>query len=686
MKFQGILALSVVLGVSLNLPAQSSSQAGDSRGVVLANIDHSVKPGDNFYQYANGDWLKRTEIPADRAGVGGFSIVADRTDKRVAGIIEGAEKADAAPGSELRLIADLYHSYVDTAAIEAAGLTPLKPQLDGIAAIETRQDLARALGRTLRADTDALNNTNFHTANLFGLWVAPSFNDPDHYTAYLMQGGVVLPNRAYYVSDNEHMKEIRAKYQAHMATMLRLAGFDDAEGRAARVFALELTIAQVQVSLADSENIDKANNPWSAADFSTKAPGLDWKEYFRAAGLEHQASFIVWQPTAFTGEAALVASTPIETWKDYLSYHLLEQYGGVLPAKFADEEFDFFGKTLQGAQQQRPREQRGIRVVNMVLGDAVGKIYAEQYFSAEQKAKVQALVANLIVTFRQRLEANTWLAAPTKAEAIAKLGTLQVGIGYPDSWRSYAGLEIKRDDLVGNLIRAGLFDYPYQLGRIDEPVDRREWCMEPQTVNAVNLPLDNGLNFPAAILQPPFYDPQAPDAFNYGAIGSVIGHEISHTFDSEGAAFDSKGRVRNWWTPSDLAHFEEVTGRLAAQYDAYTPFPDVHVNGRQTLGEDIADVAGLIDSFDAYHASLHGQAAPMVDGLTGDQEFFLAFGQNWASKSREAALRQQVVADPHAPAQFRADTVRNVDGWYPAFDVQGGQALYLRPEERIHIW
>jgi endothelin-converting enzyme/putative endopeptidase len=674
MKFQGILALSVVLGVSLNLPAQSSSQAGDSRGVVLANIDHSVKPGDNFYQYANGDWLKRTEIPADRSGVGGFSIVADRTDKRVAGIIEGAEKADAAPGSELRLIADLYHSYVDTAAIEAAGLTPLKPQLDGIAAIETRQDLARALGRRLRADTDALNNTNFHTANLFGLWVAASFNDPDHYTAYLMQGGVVLPNRAYYVSDNEHMKEIRAKYQAHMATMMRLAGFDDAEGRAARVFALELAIAQVQVSLADSENIDRANNPWSAADFSTKAPGLDWKEYFRAAGLEHQASFIVWQPTAFTGEAALVASAPIETWKDYLSYHLLEQYGGVLPAKFADEEFDFFGKTLQGAQQQRPREQRGIRVVNMVLGDAVGKIYAEQYFSAEQKAKVQAL------------EANTWLAASTKAEAIAKLGTLQVGIGYPDSWRSYAGLEIKRDDLVGNLIRAGLFDYHYQLGRIDKAVDRKEWCMEPQTVNAVNLPLDNGLNFPAAILQPPFYDPQAPDAFNYGEIGSVIGHEISHTFDSEGAAFDSKGRVRNWWTPSDLAHFEEVTGRLAAQYDAYTPFPDVHVNGRQTLGEDIADVAGLIDSFDAYHGSLHGQGAPMVDGLTGDQEFFLAFGQNWASKSREAALRQQVVADPHAPAQFRADTVRNVDGWYPAFDVQAGQALYLAPEARIHIW
>jgi endothelin-converting enzyme/putative endopeptidase len=604
----------------------------------------------------------------------------------VAGIIEGAEKAEAAPGSEQRLIADLYRSYMDTDAIEAAGLGPLKARLDEIAAIGTQQDLARALGRMLRADTDALNATNFHTANLFGLWVAASFNDPDHYTAYLMQGGLVLPNREYYVSGNAHMKEIRAKYQAHMATMFRLAGFDDAEERAARVFALELAIAQVHLSLADNENIEKANNPWSAADFAAKAPGLDWKEYFRAAGLDHQGSFIVWQPTAFAGEAALVASTPIDNWKDYLRYHLIEKYGADLPAKLADEDFGFFQKTLQGAQQQRPRDQRGIRVVNAVLGDAVGKIYAEQYFSAEQKAKVKALVANLIATFRQRLQANTWLAASTKAEAIAKLDTLQVGIGYPDSWRSYAGLEIRRDDLIGNLMGAGLFDYHYQLGRIGKPVDRREWCMEPQTVNAVNLQLDNGLNFPAAILQPPCYDPQAPDAFNYGAIGSVIGHEISHTFDDEGAAFDSKGRVRNWWTPADRAHFEDVTGRLAAQYDAYMPFPDLHVNGQQTLGEDIADVAGLIDSFDAYHASLHGKAAPMIDGLTGDQEFFLAFAQNWASKSREAALRQQVVANEHAPAQYRADTVRNVDGWYPAFDVQAGQALYLRPEARIHIW
>ncbi|MGB7134080.1 MAG: M13 family metallopeptidase [Acidobacteriaceae bacterium] len=684
MRSSRILTAFLLLSLPVPVFAQSGETAG--HGVVLANIDPAVKPGDNFYLYANGAWMQRTAIPADRAVVSGFSTVADRTDQQVAGIIENAEKADAAPDTNQRLIADLYRSYMDTAAIDAAGLKPLQTRLDAIAAIHTRTGLARVLGQTLRADTDALNNTHFHTSNLFGLWVAPSFNDPNHYTAYLMQGGVILPDRSFYLSDNQHMKDIRAKYQTHVAAMFRFAGLDDVDARAARVIALETAIAQVQESLADSENIQKANNPWNAADFAAKAPGLDWKTFFAAAGLEHQPSFIVWQPQAFTGESALVASQPIATWQDYLRFHLIEHFSADLPTKFADEYFDFFGKTLQGSQAQRPRNQLAIQVVNAVLGDAVGRLYAEQYFSAAEKAKVQQLVANLIATFHQTLEKNTWLAPSTKAEALRKLGALQVGIGYPDSWRSYAGLEIRPDDLVGNLWRAGLFQYRYELRRIGKPVDRREWCMEPQTVNAVNLPLDNGLNFPAAILQPPFYDPQAPDAFNYGAIGSVIGHEISHTFDSEGAAFDSQGRVRNWWTPADLAHFRDVTARLAAQYDAYRPFPDVHVNGRQTLGEDIADVAGLIDSYDAYHASLHGRPAPLTQGLTGDQEFFLAFGQNWQQKAREAIRRQQVVIDPHAPAQFRADTVRNVDGWYKTFDVQPGQTLYLAPLERIHIW
>ncbi|ACO32658.1 peptidase, M13 family [Acidobacterium capsulatum ATCC 51196] len=679
MKFLQSLAVSLLLCAPSGLLAQS-------HGVAVDHIDHSVKPGNNFYEYANGEWLKHTVIPPDRVAVGGFSIVADRTDKRVKSIIENAEKANTAPATNERMIADLYHSYMDTQAIDAEGLKPLQPRMRQIDAIHSRKDLARVLGETLRADVDALNDTNFHTLNLFGLWVAPDFNDPNHYTAYLLQGGLVLPNRAYYLDSSAHMQQIRMAYQKHIATMFELAGFDHAPERAARVYRLELALAKTHWSLEENEDIHKANNPWTQAEFAAKAPGLDWKTYFEAAGLAHQKSFIVWEPSAFTGEAALVAGTPLDAWKDWLRYHLIEQNASGLPSKMAEAEFDFFGKTLNGAEQQRPRDHRGVMLVNDVLGDAVGQIYAKRYFSAQEKAKVQALVANLIATYHKRLEANTWLAPSTKKEAIKKLDSLKVSVGYPDSWESYAGLEIKAEDLMGNLMRARLFHYRYELSRIGQPVNRREWCMEPQTVNAVNLPLDNALNFPAAILQPPFYDPKAPDAFNYGAIGSVIGHEISHTFDAEGSTFDAEGQVRNWWTPEDHAHFEAVTAALARQYDQYSPFPGVHVNGKQTIDEDIADVAGLSDAYEAYHLSLHGKKAPVVDGLTGDQQFFLAFAQNWAEKVRPAALRAQIVNDPHAPAQYRAETVRNINGWYKAFDVKPGDKLYLRPDQRVHIW
>jgi putative endopeptidase len=677
----------LLAAVALTLtPGLALAQAPASNGVALADIDHTVKPGDDFYHYANGEWIKHAVMPADRSFVGGFSIAADRTDKRLTDIVADATRSNPAPGTEERLVADLYASYMNTAAIEKAGTTPLHAAFAQIDAIKTPQQLARALGETLRADTDALNNTNYHTDNLFGLWVAPDFNDPDHYTAYLMQGGLQLPDRDYYISDDPKMSEIRTQYQTHIATVLRLAGFSDPEARAAQVYALELAIAKAHISLADSEDIHKANNPWTLADLTAKAPGLDWKTYLAAAGLDHQPSFIIWQPTAFTGESALVASTPLDTWKNYLRFHEIEEFARLLPKTFAGENFAFYGKILNGSQQQRPREIRGVYFVDGTLGDALGKIYASRYFSAEDKARVQALVANLIAAFHQRLEDNTWMAPATKAEAIAKLGTLKVGVGYADKWRSYAGLEIKADDLAGNLRRSSLFDYHYELSKLGQPVDRKDWVMTPQTVNAVNLPLHNGLNFPAAMLQPPFYDPAAPDAYNYGAIGSIIGHEVSHTFDSEGAAFDSRGRVRNWWTPEDFAHFKASTAALTAQFDAYEPFPGVHVNGRQTLGENIADLAGLNVALDAFHASLKGQPAPVVEGLTGDQQFFLAFAQNWGSIQREAQLRAQITSDPHALAQYRADTVRNLDAWYPAFEVKPGETLYLTPDQRIHIW
>jgi putative endopeptidase len=680
-----ILPLLLCTLAAATSPAQPPAPP-ESHGITVANMDPTVRPGDNFYLYSNGGYIANTKLPADRAAIGVFTGLSDLSFKRTASIIEDAAKSNAPAGSEQRKIADLYHSFMDEGAIEAHGMPALKPHLAAIASIHTRHELAHALGLSLRSDVDALNNTNFHTDNLFGLWVAPSFNDPDHYAPYLLQGGIELPNRDYYLTISNRMLDIRAKYQTHIATMFELAGMSDPYTRAARVLALETAIAKAQISLADSENIHHANNPWQPSDFATKAPGLDWPEFFSAAGIDKQKIFIVWQPTAFTGEAALVASQPIDAWKDLLAYHLIEDYAFATSKALADESFAFFGKILSGTPQQRPRDIRGDRFVSVLLGDAVGKIYAQRYFPPEAKAQAEALVANLLAAFHRRLEAITWMAPATKAEAIAKLGTLQVGVGYADTWRSYAAYEVSPDNLFANLWRASLFDYHYELSRVGQPVNRKEWTMTPQTVNAVNLPLDNGLNFPAAILQPPFFDPKAPAAANYGAIGTIIGHEISHTFDSEGAAFDSKGRVRNWWTPEDSAHFEAVTAALAAQYDTYAPFPDLHVHGKQTLGENIADTAGLAAAYDGYHASLKGTEAPEVDNLTGDQQFFIAFGQNWGSITREAVLRQQVLSDPHAPGEYRASTVRNNDGWYAAFDIKPTDKLYLAPKDRVHIW
>jgi putative endopeptidase len=666
--------------------AIATSAQTQNTGISIPNMDPAVRPGDNFYLYANGGFIAHTKLPPDRAAIGVFNTLVDLSFKQVASIIDDAARANAPAGSDERKIADLYKSYMDEAAIESHGLPALKPHLAEIDAIHTPHELARALGQSIRADVDALNLGQFHTANLFGLWVAPSFNDPNHYAPYLLQGGIELPNRDYYLDDSENMKSIRAKYQTHVATMFRLAGLSDPEARATRVLALETAIAEKQISLADSEDIHKANNPWHPADFTAKAPGLDWPAFFRAADLDKQNVFIVWQPSAFTGEAALVASQPIDAWKDLLAYHLIEDHAPAISKAIAAERFAFFGTTLSGTPQQRPRDFRAQALVSATLGDPIGRIYAKRFFPPEAKAQVESMVANLITAFHARLENITWMAPATKKEALTKLGTLKVSVGYPDHWRSYAAYQVSPDNLFANLWNAGLFEYHYSLSRIGQPTDRDEWCMEPQTVNAVNLPLDNSLNFPAAILQPPFFDSKAPAAHNYGAIGTIIGHEISHTFDSEGAAFDSEGRVRNWWTPEDLAHFETVTSALAAQYDTYEPFPGVHVKGKQVLGETIADVAGLAAAFDAFHASLKDNAAPKVANFTGDQQFFIAFAQNWASVTRDAALRQQVLTDPHPPGQYRALTVRNEDGWYIAFEIQPTDKLYLAPKDRVRIW
>jgi putative endopeptidase len=682
MPFARTLSVALLAFATTSTIAQTPAQ----HGIDLSSIDTSVRPGDNFYLYANGNWLKRTELPADRVSVGRFQELADRSDKQVIGLIQTAANSNPAAGTDTRRIADLYHSYMDEATIERLGLAPLKPALARIAAIQDKTQLSAALGAMVRADTDALNNTNFYTPNIFGLWIAPGFQDPQHYAPYLMQGGVQMPDRAYYLDSSEHMTAVRAKYATHLANMFRLAGFDNPEQHAQRVLALETAIAKAHLSLEESEDIHRANNLWNASDFPTKAPGIDWPAFFRGAGLSNQSKLYVWQADAITGESALVASMPLESWKDWLALNAIEENARFLSKPFFDEWFAFFGTELTGAPQPRPRDMRAVRLVNQYLGQPVGKLFAERYFSPEAKAQAQRLVANLLTVYHKRLEAITWMAPSTKAEALAKLGTLEVSVGYPDKWRSFDGLEIRADDLVGNVNRAKLFEYRYQLSRIGQPVDRRDWVMDPQTVNAVNLPLHNGLNFPAAILQPPFFDPAAPDAANYGAIGSIIGHEISHTFDTEGADFDSTGAVRNWWTPADFAHFSAATAALAAQVSTYEPLPGLHVNGKQTLGESIADLGGINAALDAYHVALAGKTAPTVGGYTGDQQFFLAFGQVWATKTREAALRQQILTDPHAPASVRALTVRNLDDWYPSFNVQPTDKLYLPPDQRVRIW
>jgi putative endopeptidase len=679
--FRNAFVAAAVLASASLLPAQSAAH-----GIAVSDMDRTVKPGDNFYLYANGDWITHATIPPDRAGIGVFNTLIDRSNKQVADIIEEISKSNPPAGSNERKIADLYNAFMDEKAIDALGTKPLEPHLAAIAAIKDKHDLAVALGKTLRADVDLLNNAVFNTPNLLGLWVAPGFSDSDHYVPYLLQGGLVLPSRSYYLDDSPHMQEVRAKYRTHVAAMLKFAALDDADARAERVIELEHSIAETHISLAEIEDIAKANNLWRRSDFAAKAPGLDWDAFFDAAGLGQQQQFMVWTPTALSGEAKLVDSVPLETWKDWLTFHLIERYAPELAHPIAQEQFSFAGTTLAGVQQQAPRWRRGVNLVNADLGDAVGQIYARKYFSPQAKAEAQAMVANLIAAYRKRLNALTWLAPSTLAEAQAKLNTLYVGIGYPETWKDYSAYDVCPDDAFGNAWRASLWYLHDQIARIGKTVDRHEWCMEPQTVNAVNMPLSNELNFPAAILQPPFFDPKAPAAVNYGAIGTVIGHEISHTFDAEGSAFDSKGRVRNWWTPEDHQHFEQQAERLEKQYDQYEPFPGVHVNGKQTIDEDIADLGGIAAAYDGYRASLNGKPAPTQNGFTGDQQFYIAFAQNWKSKTREASMRRQVLTDSHAPGEYRADTVRNADAWYKAFDVQPGQKLYLPEDERVRIW
>jgi len=687
-RIRWILTAAVLCGSSAwaATPAPVPHAADHPTGVDLAGIDHSVKPGDDFDGYANGNWRKTAVIPADRASTGIFLQVFNKAEQRNAELIKAAAAAKAPAGSNESKIADYYAAFMDQAGIAKHGLSPLKPELAKIDAIKTPADLAAVLGSQLRADVDPVNATNFSTEHLFGLFVTQGLEDSAHNVAYLLQGGLGMPNRDYYLATDKDMAGIRAKYQSYIAAQLKNAGIADADAKAKAVFELEMKIAKVQESLVDSEDVHKANNPWNTGDFASKAPGLDWAAYLHAAGLDTQKQITVWQPSAIKGISALVASEPLDTWKAFLTFHTINHSAGLLPPAFADASFEFYGHTLQGTPKQRDRWKRAIGAVNNDLGDAVGQIYVKKYFPASSKAQVKQMVDNILAAFTDRVDQLDWMTPATKQKAKAKIATVRVGVGYPETWRDYSDLTIRRDDPVGNRLRAEQHEYQHQLAKLGQPVDKGEWWMTPQTVNAVNLPLQNALNFPAAILEAPFFDPKADAASNYGSIGAVIGHEISHSFDNTGAEFDAEGRLANWWTPEDQAHFKATGQKLVEQYNAYEPLPGLHVNGQQTLGENIADVSGLTIAWIAYHKSLDGKPAPVIDGLTGDQRFFLAFAQSWRTKTRDAALRAQVIGDGHAPGNFRAQTVRNLDAWYDAFSPKPGEKLYLAPKDRVKIW
>ena len=668
------------------LPFASLTAQHPIPGLDAAAIDTTVRPGNDFYHYANGGWERRTEIPSDRSSYGSFNIAAARGDSQVTAIVHSAARSHAAAGTELRKIGDFYTSFVDTGSIAKRGTAPIAPLLDSIAAIGDRTALARFIGAHLRADVDPINLGTLHTDNVFGFWVTEDFDRPTRYSAALLQGGIEMPDRSYYLDSSSKMADVRTAYRAHVARMLTLAGVSAADAKADSIVALETKIAATHWKVEDSEDPAKGNNHWARGDFAKKAPGFAWGAFFATAGIADQDSIMAWQPSAITGIAALLGGEPLESWKALLVYHAIEGKAAVLPADFDRESFAFFGKTLSGAPEQASRDKRAVDATSDALGFAVGHLYVQRYFPASAKANAQRMVAGIIAAFQKRIDALDWMAPSTKAEAKAKLRTLKVSIGYPNRWPSYAALRIAANDAYGNVDRIERFAFTKTRAKLHQPIDKDEWVMTPQLVNAVNLPAMNALNFPAAILQPPFFDATRTDAMNYGGIGAVIGHEVSHSFDNLGANFDSKGRLRNWWTADDFAHFQASTQALARQYDAYHPVADLAINGQQTLSEDIADLAGVTAAYDAWKASLRGKPAPKVGGLTGDEQFFLSFAQIWRAKFREPALRRQLLTNGHAPAPWRALTVRNLDAWYDTFGVQQGDTLYLAPGDRVRIW
>jgi len=638
-------------------------------GFDATGMDPSVAPGDNFYQFANGTWAKNTPIPADKSSYGSFNILDDLSRERTRDVIQEESKD---PNSR---IGSAYASFMDQSAIESKGLAPFDPWLSQVRAIKSKKGLPALYG-----DADGLG------INVpFNMFVGQDRKASDQYTLNVLQGGLGMPDRDYYLSADPKIAETRAKYLDHLTNMLTLAGEKSAAARAKAIVDFETRIAKVHWTRADSRDATKTYNRMSLAEVRKLAPGFDFPAFVKADGmtLDH---VVVFQPSAFKGIATLIGQAPLSVLKDQLLVRSLDSYSAVLPKRFDDESFAFYGTVLNGTPQQEERWKRAVTFTVGALGDDVSKLYVAKYFPPETKAAADKLVHNLISAMDRRIDKLDWMGPETKAKAHAKLAAFTPKIGYPSQWRDMSGLVVDRADALGNAMRSARFEQAYQTGHLGGPIRRWEWGMTPMTINAYSNPTMVEIVFPAAILQPPFFDPNADPAVNYGGIGAVIGHEMSHQFDDQGAKYDLHGNLVDWWTPADAKNFQSRLDRLGAQFDAYEPLPGFHVQGKLTMGENVADLAGLTVAHDAYIASLGGTEPPVIEGTTGDQRFYFGWAQVWRRNYREPNLRQRLLTDPHSPSEQRAAIVRNLDPWYPAFNVQSGQKLYLAPADRVRIW
>jgi len=650
-------------------PATADRPQIGSFGFDFAGMDRSVAPGDSFYTYANGTWVRTTPIPADKSNFGMFTVLDDLSRSRTKEIL------DEARGDPASRIGNAYASFLDEAGVEARGLAPIRPWLDRIKAVTAKSGYAALVAEADRAGI----------GGPVGAFVNQDDKNPDVYALNLVQAGLGMPDRDYYLKTDAKIIETRAAYLAHLEKMFALAGEPNGAARAKALLALETAIARAHWTRIDSRDATKTYNMMSVAQLQRSSPGFDFGGYFHGIGAD-VANVIVAQPSAVKGISALVARTPLAVLKDQLLIRSLDNYADVLPAAIASENFAFYGTVLSGTPEMEPRWKRAVDFVTNAMGEEVGKVYVDRYFPPETKAAADALVKNVIAAMDRRIDRLEWMTPETKVRAHAKLAAFTPKIGYPDRWRDYSRLEMRRDDLFGNAVRANRFAHEYNLGKLGQPIYRWEWGMTPMEINAyANFGMVE-IVFPAAILQPPFFDPHADPAVNYGGIGAVIGHELSHHFDDQGAKYNGEGRLSDWWTPQDVKNFEALTGKLAAQYDTYEPLPGMHVQGKLTLGENMADLAGLTVAYDAYQASLGGKPAPVLDGFTGDQRFYLGWAQVWRRNYREANLRQRLLTDPHSPSEQRVAMVRNLDPWYSAYQIAPGTKLYLAPDQRVRVW